>query len=291
MPNYKTHSIHGEVIYPDIKKEIDIDLEDLKNFCIGPDTLIMSDYQLFHDQHAHRTKEYFLSLIQMIKQKKLQGNKKVMAFLYGQLDHFALDLTMHPFIYYMTEGLEKKHKVDPHGLVENWIDDYTMKKHKKEEKDYYHHKPLQDRELIKMIDELYQKIYKRKKESIKYELGLISVMLYERIARRREIKELVKLLNIGDITYHADYQKANPFLNLEKKVWLNPETGEEYHDSFDDLWEKSIDLSLETIEDINGYLYQDKELESSILENDISYNTGLPCSKGQSFQYIKKYRK
>jgi hypothetical protein len=116
-------------------------------------------------------------------------------------------------------------------------------------------------------------------------------MLYERIARRREIKELVKLLNIGDITYHADYQKANPFLNLEKKVWLNPETGEEYHDSFDDLWEKSIDLSLETIEDINGYLYQDKELESSILENDISYNTGLPCSKGQSFQYIKKYRK
>ena len=50
-------------------------------------------------------------------------------------------------------------------------------------------------------------------------------------------------------------------------------------------------MNCRTRANIDGYLYQDKELESSILENDISYNTGLPCSKGQSFQYIKKYKK
>ena len=45
VPNYKTHSIHGEVIFSDMSKEIEIDLEDLKSFCIGPDALITTDYK------------------------------------------------------------------------------------------------------------------------------------------------------------------------------------------------------------------------------------------------------
>ena len=69
---------------------------------------------------------------------KLQDNNEVMAFLYGHLDHFILDLTVHPLIYYMTGDKEQEFKFNYHALVEMWMDDYVMKKHHIDEKQYYH---------------------------------------------------------------------------------------------------------------------------------------------------------
>ena len=39
-----------------------------------------------------------------------------MAFLYGQLDHFILDMIMHPLIYYMTENMPKENLLEPHVI-------------------------------------------------------------------------------------------------------------------------------------------------------------------------------
>ena len=47
MPSYKTHSIHGGIIIPDIKKHVDIDKDDMKTFCVGPDALMVSDNKIF----------------------------------------------------------------------------------------------------------------------------------------------------------------------------------------------------------------------------------------------------
>ena len=40
-------------------EEININKEEIKIFCIGPDTMIATDYKLFDYQHANKTKEYF----------------------------------------------------------------------------------------------------------------------------------------------------------------------------------------------------------------------------------------
>ena len=128
MPSYKTHAIHGEMILPNIISQTEINKEDLKAFCMGPDALIATDYHVFELQHAKDTRNYFKTLLKLIKKDKLQDNSEVMAFLYGQLDHFILDVIMHPLIYYMTEDMPKEHLMDPHGLVENYIDDYVMSK-------------------------------------------------------------------------------------------------------------------------------------------------------------------
>lgn len=68
---------------------------------------------------------------------------------------------------------------------------------------------------------------------------------------------LLKILNIGDIIYHNDSSNAEPYLNLNNDIWYNPETGERYNESFEDLWKKSIDVFLETINDVNKCIYLD----------------------------------
>ena len=136
MPSFKTHSIHGELLLPIMDNQVEISKEDLKSFCIGPDSIILTDYKTFNYQHANKTKQYFYTLIDTIKEKRLLDNSEVMAFLYGQLDHFALDSIMHPLIYYMTENIKSKFKIIPHGLIESWIDDYTVKANQKPNSSY-----------------------------------------------------------------------------------------------------------------------------------------------------------
>jgi len=292
MPNYKTHSIHGELLYPNMDKKIEIDSEELKTFCVGPDTMIATDYKLFNYQHENKVKQYFETMIKYIKKNKLQDNSKVIGFLYGQLDHYILDITMHPLIYYMTEGLQKTSAIGPHGIIEMWIDDYTTKKFNKDEVKYYKNLNLYNKVLKKLINDLYSKVYNDKFTYLKYKYGIKLINLFDLKVRHNTMKIapfLTRVLNIGDILYHKNSNNIEPYLNLNKDIWYNPETGEKYNESFDELWEKSMEVSLETINDVNKYLYLDKPLNNSYISNNISYSTGCPCEDGQSCQYIKKY--
>ena len=293
MPSYKTHSIHGEMVLPHISDYISVNPEDLKSFCMGPDAMILTDYSTFKRQHSFRTKDYFINLIKTIKKNKLQENKEVMAFLYGQLDHFVLDSTMHPFIYYMTEDLKLNYKIDTHAIIEGWIDEYVCDKYHKNDVFYYNRLLIIEKKLVTLINKTYRKIYGVCNEGIKYSIGMFFTILFDSLLRRNIlgfVPIVTKIGNIGDITY-SDINRVKPYLNLDKKKWFNPETREEYNDSFDDLWNKSIDLSIETINDVNGYLYLDKSIRNSLILKNISMDTGRPCEEGQKLRYIKKYRK
>lgn len=293
MPSYKTHAIHGETILPYIYAKTLINKEDLKTFCMGPDALIATDYRIFELQHAKETRNYFKMLLKLIKKNKLQDNSEVMAFLYGQIDHFILDVVMHPLIYYMTSDLPKEHLIDPHGLVENLIDDYVMDKYQKNDIDYYQKKTISDRKLLKLINDAYKKVYNANNISMKYNIGIMLISIYDKLIRRDKLilaKHIMKLINLGDISYHKDYHKVLPYLNLNNDLWYNPETGDVHNESFDNLWDKACEVALETINDVNRYLYQDKNIRNPIINDDLSFNTGIPCCEGQKLKYLKKYR-
>lgn len=292
MPNYKTHSIHGELLLPKIITKTEINSEDMKSFCMGPDTLIIADYHLFELQHMKNTRAYFRTLIKAIKKNRLQDNSEVMAYLYGQLDHFILDVIMHPLIYYMTEEMPKEHLMDPHALVESLIDDYVMWKYDRTDEQYYHKVGISDRKLVKLINESYKKVYRTSNISIKYNFGMMLINIYDSLIRRDRVllaKAIMKLINLGDISFHKDYKVALPYLNINHDLWVDPETGEKHYESFDNLWNKATEVALETIEDVNLYLYQDKRLKNRIIDNDTSFNTGQPCKEGQTKRFVKKY--
>ena len=294
MPSYKTHSIHGEVILPNIPKEVEINVEDMKKYCMGPDTIVTTDYETFELQHRKRVKDYFETLLSMIKKNKLQDNSEIVAFLYGQLDHYVLDSTMHPLIYYMTENLPDKHMIDNHSLVEMWIDDYVKAKYNKDDVVYYKKVFSTNDKLNKLINRLYHKVYNVKNASLKYNVGSLIIVLFDTLVRHNLIQIVPvvdKAIDMGDIIYKDSVQRELPYLNLGHDKWYNPETHERCTESFDDLWDKSINISLETMEDVNNCLYKDKPLKNRLISNDISYNTGLSCSVGQKKKYLKKYKK
>ena len=293
MPSYKTHAIHGEMVLPKIGLKTDINKEDLKTFCMGPDALIATDYKVFELQHTKDTRNYFKTLLKLIKKNNLQDNSEVMAFLYGQLDHFILDIIMHPLIYYMTSDMPQEHLINPHGLVETLIDDYVVQKYNKNDVNYYRKVSISDRKLIKLINNAYKKVYNTNNASLKYSLGIMLISIYDSLIRRDKLflaKYIMKLINLGDISYHKDYKDVLPFLNLNNDIWYNPETGIKHNESFDNLWDKASEIALETIDDVNRYLYQDKSIRNPIILDDISFNTGIPCKEGQKLKYFKKYR-
>lgn len=294
MPNYKTHSIHGELLLPKIITKTEIKPEDMKVYCLGPDTLIIADYRLFELQHMKNTRAYFRTLIKAIKKNKLQDNGEVMAYLYGQLDHFILDVIMHPLIYYMTDEMPKEHLIDPHALVESLIDDYVMWKYDRNDEKYYHKTTISNRKLVKLINDAYKKVYHANNTSLKYAFGMVLINIYDSLIRRDKVflaNTIIKLINLGDISYHKDYKVALPYLNNNHELWLNPETGEKHYESFDNLWTKATEVALETIQDVNLYLYQDKSIKNKIIEGDISFNTGLPCDRGQTKRFVKRYKR
>lgn len=291
MPNYKTHSIHGLNVIHSLDTQVNIDEDDLKTYCFGFDTLILTDYKLFQKQHCEMTKDYFETLINEIKRKKLQDNGEVMAFLYGQVDHFVLDIVFHPFIYYFTKGKESDTVFNSHALMEMWMDDYFIKKCDIDNFKYMKQK-IDSRDLKELVSDIYKMIYDCSYAILKYNLGINSINMLDSIARKKALRItpiICKMFKIGDITYSEDLDRVIPLLNLDNGVWFNPETLEERNDSVDDLWEKSIEVSLDVLTDINNYLYGDKPLNNRIITGNLSANTGLPCEEGQHFRLIKKY--
>ena len=144
-----------------------------------------------------------------------------------------------------------------------------------------------------LVNKVYRRVFHVSNEALKYNVGIFLTVVFDLLGRKSSIiinPFTLSLFNIGDIT-HSDIERITPLLNLEHDVWTNPITGEEHHESFDDLWEKSIALYLETIDDVNRYLYRDKQLSNVLISNNISYNTGLPCKKEEKFVYVKQHFK
>ncbi len=294
MPNYKAHSINMMKVLPNIDSKVDLKEDELKIFAFGPDALMLTDNKLFEKQHRYKTREYFQRMIKTIKEDKLSDDSQVMGFLYGQLDHFTLDLIMHPLIYYMTERIPQRYKIPPHALLEFWIDDYVIKKNNIDDKKFYQSNVRINKNLTYLINKIYKKVYRKDNIKTKYDVGYLSFLEFESIIRKSKasiFKLICDFFKIGDIFYNKDLKRVLPYLNLDHKMLRHPVTGEYFNLSFDDLWDKSIQTSSELIEDVNNDIYHDKVITNPLITDNISYNTGLPCKKRVKLRYLKKYEK
>lgn len=291
MPSYKTHSIHSELVFNEMDKRIDLDLDDLKVFAMGPDTLLSTDKDTFKLAHKFRVRDYFELLLKRIKEEGLLDNKEVMAFLYGQIDHLALDAITHPLIYYMTKGETSNRKINPHGLCEMWIDDYIMNLYDVWEIFYYKKDKINDPKLKQLITEIYSRIYYAKDAGESYEKGIRLMTSFDSLIRRNLIGIVplgTALANTGDIVSRKNTSRVEKYINSERGIWYNPETLEMCNDSFFDLFIKAKDVALETIEDVNKHLYDGKLLTNELIICDTSYNTGISCDFGQHFNRVRK---
>ena len=103
MPSYGTHAIHAIDVSKEYSPKIEINVDLLKRCAIGHDSLILTQfYKCFKKAHVSDTNAFFISIMNYIKDNNLNEDMDAMAFLYGHIIHYALDVKAHPLIYYMT---------------------------------------------------------------------------------------------------------------------------------------------------------------------------------------------
>ena len=287
MPTYKTHAIHITKCNDFIDKRIDLNLEDLKSFSFGPDSLAFTDPFVFNMQHNKDTRYFFRYLLSAIKNENETENPELISFLYGQISHYILDLTFHPYVNYLTHNMKLNKMVNPHMQLEFWIDNYMMNKYGIHNKDFISKTKIDDPKAREIIDDVYLKVYKCILASRKYDLGM---NVFKSLESNRFNERSKKIQAIADLTYEKRTKMLEWFLNRERKTWLHPINGEKHNESLRELWNNSVALYLETIEEVNKYLYDGKTFNCKILDSNYSYDTALSCEEPvKKLVYAKKY--
>jgi hypothetical protein len=288
MPTYKTHAIHITKCNDYIDKRVDLNLEDLKAFSFGPDALLFTDPVLFNIQHNKDSRYFFMYLINTIKNEHELDNPELISFLYGQISHFILDCTFHPYVYYLTNNAKLNKIINPHMQLEFWIDNYIMDKYGIYDKDFFSKTKIEDSKTRQIIDSVYFNVYKSLLASNKYDIGINALESFETNIRFNEpLSKGIK--NLADLTYEKRKKVFEWFLNRERNTWLHPFNGEKHKESLNELWNNSVALYIQTIEEVNNYLYRDIPLKHCFLESNSSYDTALDCDKPKKLIYCKKY--
>ncbi|MBR4178810.1 MAG: zinc dependent phospholipase C family protein [Bacilli bacterium] len=289
MPTYKTHAIHITKCNDYIDKRIDLNLEDLKVFSFGPDSLVFTDPIVFNLQHNKDSRYFFMYLLNEIKQNHELENPELIAFLYGQISHYILDYTFHPYVYYLTGNMKLNKMIHPHMQLEFWIDNYIMDKYGIYDKEFFTKTKIDDQHTRQIIDKVYFQVYKCILASNKYDIGINALESLETNVRFNDISKRIKKL--ADLTYEKRKKIFEWFLNRERNTWLHPFNGEKHKESLNELWNNSVALYLETIEDVNNHLYNNKPLKNPILTSNSSYDTALDCESNKKLLFAKKYKK
>ena len=328
MPSSMTHTYFGIETLKKLPTKYQNKIKDkeeyFKLFCQGPDPFMF--YHFFigkkakygkHIQskmHFEKTRDFFLNTITTIKEKELTNNKEAIAFLYGYICHYFLDLTTHPYIYYKG-GIFKKDKKETykynckHQKIEYIIDQYMISIKEQEPphrfKTYQHIFKVNTfhKELTEVINEVIDKTYNIKEitpfylKSIKHMKSFFHLINYDPTGIKLHIYKIIDKITppyftkLEELSYHQDVQKYISYLNLNHIPWNLPwDKDQIFNDSFIDLYNKALTKSTETIIKVTNILEKDtinkKELEE--IFQDLSYATGLPCHKKVKMKYFEQ---
>ncbi len=284
----------------------------------GPDPMYYNffgkdqkEYRRCADEiHRKDTDKFFINMVEYVK-KNL--NKDTFSFLTGFICHYALDVKIHPYIYYNVgrydENDSKTHSYRGlHLKFERSIDALLIEKdlgikHSKIKlhKKYY---PLKFSPLSTMnvMDYALKETYGVEHGGVMYLISTVS--MYKNLKRfmkdpygiKKLIFKFIDLFNkktdmfYQDISFYNHLEKYD-FHNLAKKPWNHPVTNEEYNYSVIDLYDQAVIMASDIIGEVSEYLFDDKPVDLSKIFLNISYNTGLNCDQPEPMKYFNIYRK
>ena len=144
MPATITHAYFAQDVFeilPNKFKET-LDCGRLRMFGQSMDSLMFYNLlsiipgkkiRMFQKQfHRNQTQEFFINLLKYIKESE-KKDKDTLSFLYGFITHYALDSTIHPYIFYKTGYFDKSkpnsYKYNNiHTFMETFIDNDMIRR-------------------------------------------------------------------------------------------------------------------------------------------------------------------
>jgi len=291
MPALGTHVIQAKKCFDKILPKIALDRDLVGASAISHDTmaLVSGYYGCFCEAHEKKTDDYFLALISYIKEENLRENAGAMAFLYGQLMHYALDTSTHPLIYYMTECHPAKFLVSmlgAHTLFEAWYDVYWEEREKAKLGEAYNPnyafvKKVCDSGIDAMLDAVYEIVYGQKNMAKAFKSGVKIWQLYQTRLRGTMLRHVKK--------YHSDFEGMQ---NSDGAYFLNPVTNVPLRTTLSQAYDSSIPLACELIEAVNNYVYNGAGNEDALKAAlGKSYDTGEDWKLPDPKRYFMGYPK
>lgn len=322
MPATAVHAYFAQDLNDILPKEIKnkLDVDRLKTFGQSTDSLMfynlfsilpgkkIRDFQKYF--HTNKTQEFFINLINYIKENDYTEDIDVNSFLVGAICHYVLDSTVHPYIYYKTGYFNKNDKStykynNVHTFMETFLDN-DMIKRRESINPYKFNISKFSFDTSKFSNELNDTIKYTFKEtfdvdnmdkiyykSLKQMRNSIFIFRQDRYGIKKFFYKLAdtftskRVFRFEAISYHYPLNDRHNFLNENHKLWRNPcdysLTSEE---SFLDLYLKALKLAKVMIcasfDYING---KDIELEKVFINK--SYITGLDCELDKELKYFE----
>lgn len=284
MANYTSHAIMSELMYKDLLKKkllkTKINIDSLKLFSIGQD-LTFFNKNCFNTAHYYNSQKFFVETIKYIYNNNLQYNSDIMAYLYGHISHYALDITIHPFIGNLTRGIKPKSLIKPHTVIECEFDKYLTNKYynnKKYNYSYLKIKPIQNKNIRDIINSTYRTTYGFIDMNYVYKSTIL----------------IIKACNSTiDYLYYRNYDL---FKKLSKMNEYNTEylftnyMKKDKNKDFDKILNTSLKLSENIIKNINLYLYKNKS-EKILFStfDDTAYDVGVIENIRPIYEVIPNY--
>ena len=297
MPGYLSHAIMGNELHKKCLKDEklfknEVDLNGIKTYSLGID---LSHFTKGSDIHSIKTQEFLLNLIKYIKENNLIENKDALAFLYGHIAHYYFDTNVHPFIYYIEKGCIKTGPLGTHSMVEGYLDAFMIEnilkeKYKNIKPSFFNRGNLNNPNIKRLIFETYNSTYKRKDALNSYKNVLRILTLIETCTKSKILTEelLIKLFSF-DRFLEINNLTREEIINKNKSQWRIPLTGETHNESFIELYNKVVEMTMYAIVKVNQFLYDGRSITTLYdLFPNISYDTGVDINLGYEFTYNRK---
>lgn len=300
MPAYMSHAILAEDAYlralnEGLFNKTTIYSKTMKKYSLGTD---LSLFCKNFNAHNQNTQAFFINMIQYIKEKHLMLNPDVMSLLYGHITHYFFDINVHPLVFYIEKGCDEVGFLRSHHLIEGYFSSYLTKRILDEDImnidfSYLSDGPLEPEQCAKLITSTYLKTYNDKTALKCYRKTLLAIKLLETVTKSPLVtKSLLIEFSRFEEFLKRNNLTLNDLSNDNNEIFLNPITGEKHNESLMQLYERSIEMSLDAIENVNKYLYGNASLD--LLEKtftNLSYDTGVSCDLGRNFTYVKKIKR
>ena len=284
MPAVVTHNYFGTCAYSLIREQVGDSKDCLEAFLLGnqgPDPLfyLVMDPSLSewtpYGTHLHREKTddvlvAFRRSFDIIPKSDLDVAR---AYALGFLCHYLLDREAHPLVYAqeyaLTEqgipGLDKEIREQVHQTIECQIDEVMLFRHMNMTLREFappRHLLKADHGVLKTISTMYlyvlltvfndippEKLYARSIQLWRAALRLLySKRGYKRSLIVRAEQWMRSLSHFGALCMRAEPREESTFENNDHMVWIDPSTGQERTECFENLFEAALGKVVESAE-------------------------------------------
>lgn len=275
MPGFSTHYIFAKELLPFVKKTADFNVNEdaVLIGTQGPDIFFFHRIMPWQfgkslskaGSMLHRAKP--CNILEAMKSycEKLSSPDIAKSYAYGFIMHYALDRKCHPFVYSLQDKMTgENHFLNPHtahNIIEMSADCCMLNKRMNQEKPYLFktYDTINDNDkILTEIGRLWEyvmpasigvKITEKQgaqavKDTKAVQKNLLDKYSLKKILVRPlelAVSPVTKNFRITSMLRPKDLEKAEKYVNIDRKKWLSPYSHKEFCDSFEDLFEQALE--------------------------------------------------